>query len=188
MAYAVFLSFDAASTQAIRALTSTLPLPGVVAKMGVAPHISLAGFTEAEPAALLDVTRHFASLEAPLDIDLQSLGAFASPDRVLFLAPVVTQALLEMHARFHTLLGPAGLRAADYWLPGQWVPHCTLEQQLTPAQLGAAMAQASQSFQPIRGVLGQVNAVEFWPLKPMLTLPLTASVVAPPDMPAPSVE
>ena len=158
--------------------------------MGVAPHISLAGFTEAEPAALLDVTRHFASLEAPLDIDLQSLGAFASPDRVLFLAPVVTKALLEMHERFHALLGSAGLRATDYWLPGQWVPHCTLEQHLTAAQLGEAMTAASQTFQPIRGVLGQVNLVEFWPLEPMLTLPLTmpASEVVPPDAPAPSVE
>jgi len=188
MAFAVILSFDAASTQAVQAFTRTLPLPGVVAKTGVPPHITLAGFAEAEPAALLDVTRRFASLEAPIEIDLQSLGAFVSPDRVLFLAPVVTRALLEMHERFHAMLGPAELRAADYWLPGQWVPHCTLEQSLTAAQLGEAMAQASQTFQPVRGMLGQIHLAEFWPLNLLLSLPLTASEAVPPESPAPSVE
>ena len=191
MAYAVYLSFDAVSTAAIRALTQALPLPGNVAQTGVPPHITLAGFTDAEPTALRDVTRQFASLEAPIEIDLQSLGAFASPDRVLFLAPVVTQALLEMHGRFHALLGPAGLRASDYWLPGRWVPHCTLEQKLTPAQLGEAMTQASQTFQPIRGTLGQVHLAEFWPLTPLLTQPFAtspASAAVPADAPAPSVE
>ena len=195
MAYAIYLTFDAATTQAIQTFSQALPLPGYVAKNGAPPHISLAAFTEAEPKvlpALHDLVHQCAHLEAPIEIDLQSLGAFASPDRVLFLSPVVTRALIELHERFHALLGPLGLHTNDYWLPGRWVPHCTLEQNLTPAQLGEAMTQAVQSFKPMQGRLEKIELVEFLPVKPLLTMPLmahpTASAVAAPESPAPSVE
>jgi hypothetical protein len=38
----------------------------------------------------------------------------------------VTTELLALHQRFHDELRAAGLSSDPYYLPGAWVPHCTI--------------------------------------------------------------
>jgi len=48
---------------------------------------------------------------------------------VVFLAPVVTAELLEIHRSFHEGLEARYILSDSYYLPERWVPHCTISQE-----------------------------------------------------------
>jgi 2'-5' RNA ligase len=68
-----------------------------------------------------------------LDITLNSPAVFPRP-RVLYLSVVPTLALLRLHKEVHAAVRDIVAPAAGYSV-GAWMPHCTLAQDLTRAQL-----------------------------------------------------
>jgi hypothetical protein len=54
---------------------------------------------------------------------------------VLYLSVVPTLALLRLHEQAHAALRDGMVAPRDGYAVGAWVPHCTLAQDLTRAQL-----------------------------------------------------
>ena len=86
-----------------------------------------------------------ARAEPACALEFGSLGVFA-PEGWVFLAPVASRRLLEAHARVHAWLERLvtenrGVTAVhrDAYVPGRWVPHCTLTTRLESALVAQAV-------------------------------------------------
>ncbi|MDE2847590.1 MAG: 2'-5' RNA ligase family protein [Gemmatimonadota bacterium] len=176
MGYAIELFFDDAGERAVRdiwvGLGTALGQPSL-SELGARPHVSLAVYgdgldTNGFPERLFD----FARSVAPFEFKLSSVGTFPGSEGVLFLAPVVTRRLLEVHARFHEVFSKHENAGMGYYLPGNWVPHCTVAIELAAAEVTAALAYCRETFQPISGRFQEIGLVEFRPVKERFTCAL----------------
>ena len=130
MGYAVELYLRDDESQDIRRLFTTTR--SVLADIGTTPHVSLAVFDDVEVPSLTRIVGDFAARTSPFTLRMSSVGLFAGAENVVFLAPVVTESLLQVHAALHDLISAKGLSCHPDYLPGAWVPHCavTVEEPL----------------------------------------------------------
>lgn len=89
------------------------------------PHVSLAAFETLDVEATEACLEHFARSHAPLELNLASVASFPTELNVVFLAPVVTRALLDLHDDFYAGWYSGWGSPNPLYLPGNWVPHCT---------------------------------------------------------------
>ncbi len=173
MGYAIELFYDDEAEQAVRKVwdgIGTALGKRSLSELGARPHVSLAVYgddldTTGFPEQLLEFAR---SID-PFDFTLSSLGTFPGQERVVFLAPVVTRRLLTVHARFHEVFSKHDNVGMGYYLPGNWVPHCTVAIDLSSAEVTAALAYCREAFQPISGRFQEIGLVEFRPVKELFT-------------------
>jgi 2'-5' RNA ligase len=93
---------------------------------------------------------------------LYTLGTFPSDPAVgsvLFLGAVVDTELIAVHSAVHDVLAGRARHPWAHYLPGAWVPHCTLAPDLTPDQLGAAV-RTLHPLTPIRATVGEVGVTD----------------------------
>jgi 2'-5' RNA ligase superfamily len=98
----------------------------ILPKIGASPHICLALFDNVEVDTLCSLVTEFVKEVEPLTIHFGSFGIFPSIENTLFLAPVVTMDLLILHSNLHKRLWENKLHCLPNYLPGAWVPHCTI--------------------------------------------------------------
>lgn len=135
VSYAVLLVPDRKITAAVKRTWKTLNKKGVSSLLGKdEPHVTLAGFGIGKLAlvrkGLLTIGKKF---KRPM-LRFESIGSFPT-EGVLFLAPVVTPELSAIHEVVHRVLKQHTRKPSPYYLPGMWVPHCTLCMLLSPRQL-----------------------------------------------------
>ena len=161
MAVAFALLFDAALearlADATRSLYGTFGGMDLLGRK-IRPHITLGIFDEVDrDAALPVVAQHMTC--SPIRVQIASAGSFGGPAGVVFLAPVVTPRLLDLHARVHAALGPHVSGAWPHYVPRAWVPHVTLAHDVALDQVGQAMGAARELPLPLAG-----TAQELWVL------------------------
>lgn len=100
------------------------------------PHVSLT-VAESLAGAELDSLRSALMARRPL-LHLYVLGAFPGSVGALFLGVRATADLLAFHADIHAAVAGQPVEHWPYYLPGSWVPHCTLAEGLGKAQAGEA--------------------------------------------------
>ncbi|MBU8538145.1 2'-5' RNA ligase family protein [Falsiroseomonas tokyonensis] len=126
MPVAVVLRLDGGAEAALARLGKRLVYP---------PHITL---LRAEDAAEAALARAMPTVEAaPVDLVFASFGLFPGPPVFLFLAPVVTPALLALHMALAAAVPDRVLH--PHVRPGAWVPHATLAEGAV--DLDAALAR-----------------------------------------------
>ena len=163
---AVVLYFDGATESAIVALRSAIYDAGIAPDPGlieVRPHLTLT-ILESDTIPP-DLLRAFANEAQPREILFTSLATFAGDGGVLFLAPTPDDGLLDLHRALYERLRASGLASRRAYQPDVWVPHCTLEKDVAPADLAHAFERLRQAFQPIEGRLVEVGAVRYPPLE-----------------------
>jgi 2'-5' RNA ligase len=165
MPYAIHL--DLADRGAARlAIVTGCEAANASGDAGEAPHISLAVYDDSfSPDTHLPAIKGFAERLEPLDVDFQSLGIFPGPGSVLFAAPIVSNALLALHANFHRALESARPCCWAHYLPGHWVPHATLATGLSPKDLARRTLAAAAGWEPLLIPLDAIRLVEFSPVK-----------------------
>jgi len=137
MAHAVEVFFDSTTEAAIKAVWARLEAAGVPSLASRThrrhrPHISLSVAERIETGQLQDTRDRLAGTH--LDVRLCSPAVF--PRRgVLYLSVVPTLALLRLHEEVHAALRDSLVTPWDLYSVGGWVPHCTLAQELTRAQI-----------------------------------------------------
>lgn len=155
--YAVELLFDPEAEgavfdvwRAIRDRTGS----SVLFDLAGRPHVTLAVHGERDAPQLDRAVRAFAA--PPLPFDLASAGTFPGDEGVAFLAPVVTEALLGLHARWHA--GSPG--SHEVYRPGRWVPHCTVGILLEGPARSEALEIARRAL-PISGRFAEITLIRF---------------------------
>lgn len=163
MAHALEFYLDAEAETAVRALWQRLERAGVpsLATFGNGrwrPHVSFAVAGDIPPAVRRDLATDLTRLALPR-LWLYTLGTFPTSANCMFLGAVTDTELLAVHIAVHdTLAGRVRDPSASY-LPGAWVPHCTLTQDVTPAQLATGFA-AVHPVEPIRARIAEVGVAD----------------------------
>jgi 2'-5' RNA ligase len=123
------------------------------------PHITFASYEKLDVLKFSKKMADFYMEERSLDISFTSLGSFINSG-ALYLAPVVTKEMLELHKRHHELFGQNNHDTHSLYSPSQWIPHCTLANRLTPANLSQAFVHCLNREQPIAGKITEVALIK----------------------------
>jgi 2'-5' RNA ligase len=172
MPYALELALDEHAAAVVRRLWHDLEDAGIVhmARSGARPHLSVGIWDHLDrDGADTELTR-FATDTAPVPITLASVGFF--PQVAIFLAPTVTPALLELQAGLHARFSRVATAPWEHYLPGAWVPHCTLATDFTAEQFTGALEIVRRVALPIACRLVEIGIVEFRPVKQLVSRPL----------------
>ncbi|GAA4443253.1 2'-5' RNA ligase family protein [Actinokineospora soli] len=130
MAQGVVVLFDPEADAAVRALWSRLDAAGLPPSRHSPPHLTFAVASEI-PARTRDALRaELRVLHIP-SLFFGSLSTFANTENVLMLSAVTDPELLAVHSAVHDVLAGHVRNPSAYYLPGSWVPHCTLLQQVS---------------------------------------------------------
>jgi hypothetical protein len=178
MAFAIILYFDPAAEARVRSLWQALADQGIssiMSKMGIRPHISLAAAESLDPdRACADLSK-LAQHSTPILTALSAVGTFSAGQGVVYLAPVVTAEMIELHGALNARLEQAGLVLYDYYRPAVWIPHCTTAINLLPDEIGVAVqvCRAADVFGPAR--LAHIALVEYMPIREICVFPLGAT-------------
>jgi 2'-5' RNA ligase len=166
--YSIEMHFDAKSGQAIRelrqALYRSLQLEDREEPL-TSPHLSLGVYSrlsvEREKADL----SAFARSTAPFSVQFSSIGIFSAESDVVYLGPIVTTELLELHSGFHSLFQHAEKRCSPYYRVGRWVPHCTLATNVPKHKTPLALANLLELKLPLKVRVKSVALIEYPPVK-----------------------
>ena len=163
MAQALEFLFDPDADAAVRSLWDRLEQAGVPSLATRThrkhrPHVTFAIAGAIPPAARDALRADLAQLSIPR-LWLSTLAAFSTIDNVLMLAAVVDTELLAVHSAVHDILAGKVKQPSAYYLPGSWVPHCTLAQGIEPAQTAAGFA-AVHPVAPIHAEVTEVAVVD----------------------------
>ncbi|MFN2495007.1 MAG: 2'-5' RNA ligase family protein [Pseudonocardiaceae bacterium] len=143
----------------IRALWQALQACGVPpGGRGFAPHITFGAATSIPARARAAVGAELELLALP-GVWLSTLATFPNTNNVLVLAAVVDTELLAVHSAVHDALAGKVRQPTVRHLPGSWVPHCTLAERLTPAQLATGFARL-HPVTPVRATLGPIAVLD----------------------------
>jgi 2'-5' RNA ligase len=169
MAYAVHLDLEsriadqlAPSISYLESLGSTVETSR---RLGDVSHMSLGIYESFKAADVLPRIDTFVSTIRPFGSRLSSIGVFPGETSVLFLAPVATQELLDLHERFHATFADHRSVCWPHYRPGAWVPHVTLAMNLDRSVLPAAMAEVSRTWEPIDARFTALRVVQFRPVQ-----------------------
>ena len=172
MPYAVTLCLDDSAARGIAEVWQRLADAGIsdsMVTLGYRPHLTLAIADRADPAATVAVLKEFAERTPSLPVPFVGLGAFLAPARVLWAAPRVDRALLDLHEALHaTLAWPPH----PHYTPGRWVPHCTLADDMTPEAFERGARLVADWWQPATATLGRIDLVRFRPVEILWQQPL----------------
>ncbi len=151
MAHAIEMFFDEHADAAVRAVWQRLAaagLPSLATQTHCRhrPHVSLTVTESLDQADLAPVRMTLAGHRPALHLTV--LGTFPGSEGVLFLGAVVTEDLLALHARVHQALTGQPVTHWPVYLPGRWVPHCTLAQQLGSDEIATAF-RLLRGYQPV---------------------------------------
>ena len=133
------------------------------ADAGYVPHISLAVFEDLELAAARAMMQKFCRARKAFNIAMAAYGGFATPGGIAFLLPAVTDDLLRLHSDFQQAV--AGLKgtARGHYQPGIWIPHCTVNYGMEPADWQKLASVLNQVGLPITVRIESVALAEVGP-------------------------
>jgi 2'-5' RNA ligase len=151
MALALELGLDGAADAAVRGLWEALEQRGVASLRShtpsIRPHLTLVVSEDAD--GLRACAGELRSRIGSLPVELVGPGLFAADPAILYLSVAPTAALLDLHARVAAAVADAGVELWPHYLPGEWVPHCTLSMGVARERLGDAIATCLDQPLPI---------------------------------------
>lgn len=103
------------------------------------PHLTFAIAGAIGPKVRAELREDLSRLWLP-DLYLHTLGVFSTTENVLQLGAVVDGELLAVHSAIHDVLAGRVKDPYAYYLPGNWVPHCTLAHGMDDEALVKAFA------------------------------------------------
>jgi 2'-5' RNA ligase len=172
MPYAIEMGFDPAAETVIRSAFVEMVRRGLGYDLTPSrPHITVAVAESVDEGALAPALRAFAAGRAPVPVRLAYVSTF--PGGVVYLAPLVTPSLLDLHAALHARvpdLPPAAI--SHYYRPGAWTPHCTVAHDLRDDQVEPAVRVALGVPLPLDAVLVRMSLVRYRPVDERLGVPL----------------
>lgn len=176
MPFAIQLFFDSSSDTAIRNLWAELAnsgLPFPLRDSGNRPHFSLAIYREINTTVCANLLRSFAQTRTSFAAAIDSLGIFPGEQAVVFLAPIVSPYLLDLHRQVHQLLQDIGTLPSSYYLPGQWYPHCSLATRVPSHLISQAVMIGLGMAYPLSINIEEIGVIEYPPVKHLFSFRFT---------------
>ncbi len=176
MAYRIELGFDDKGENRIRNYWEKLKenkLNSYMIDSKSTPHISLAVYSDILAGRFEDELRRFSRLIKPFEVRFFGFGIFPTDERVLYLTPKVSKYMIRVHEDFNQHFVDFNDSINPYYLPENWVPHCTLGRNFSENNIKQAIEELSKDFNPFAVKVSKISAVEFFPSRELFTFKLT---------------
>jgi 2'-5' RNA ligase len=170
--YAVELALGDPASAAVRKVWRALSGIGVtwMETSGAEPHISLGIWETIERGPFEAELARFAADVPQIEVTFEAVGMF--PGSAIYLRPIANPLLAEVQKQLHVRLATLGHGAWQYYLPGTWVPHCTVAMEFPPDLTPEARALVEQVPLPLTGHLESAALIEFRPVRELARYPL----------------
>lgn len=156
MLCAVTLHFDLETDAAIRRLWQVIEdagLPSPMINTGYRPHLSLAVCEQMELGSFKESIAPIMKTTPPIPLKFDHLGVFRGGDGVIFLGVTPNRTLIDFHNTFWEYLSPhMGGGPVSHYSPQNWVPHITLDYDLTPELVGQVTTVLLKTPLPVAGL------------------------------------
>ncbi|HHT7240054.1 MULTISPECIES: 2'-5' RNA ligase family protein [Bacillus] len=138
--YAIIATFDCVFVNKVRKLQNELMnIIGTNQLAGVEPHITLADYNELDVNLYTEKLKEFVAFQENIAAaTFPSVRTFPT-NRTIFLAPTITDELLRFHHSYHDYFKTFHDNSNSYYVPGKWVPHCTIANGLNSNQFLSVM-------------------------------------------------
>ncbi|PEC19605.1 2'-5' RNA ligase family protein [Bacillus cereus] len=145
--YAVIATLDCVFTNKVRALQNELTnIIGTNQLAGVEPHITLADYNELDVNLYIEKLKEFVAIQDNMAaVTFPSVGTFPT-NGIIFLAPIITDGLLRFHHSYHDHFKTFHDNPMSYYVPGKWVPHCTIANGINANQFLSVMEYIYEKF------------------------------------------
>ncbi|MFP3378953.1 2'-5' RNA ligase family protein [Bacillus sp. SIMBA_069] len=145
--YAIIATFDRVFTNKIIELQNEITnIIGTNQLAGVEPHITLADYNEVDVNLYTKKLEEFVAVQENMAaINFPSVGTFPT-NGTIFLAPTIIDELLKLHHSYHDNFKTFHDNLNSYYVPGKWVPHCTIANKLHANQFLIAMEYIYEKF------------------------------------------
>ena len=164
MPFAVGVTLDSAAAAKIKNLSKRLLeaiSPEHCSVSDAPPHLTFAIADQVNVFSVKQLLTDLAGQSPAVRVRFDSFGVFPGEKRVLFLAPVVTAELLAFHGRFHRAFGSHAWHQSDFYLPDNWVPHCTIASELSAGTFARAAEACFNDEFPREARLTHISLTEF---------------------------
>lgn len=165
MPYAVEFALDDGAGAVVRRVWRTLAGIGVtwMEDSGAEPHVSLGIWETIDRGRFEAELARFAAETPQISVTFEAVGMF--PGSAIYLRPVENRKLVEVQQRLHQRFGSLGTGAWQYYLPGTWVPHCTVAMEFPAERTAKARAIVERLPLPLTGRLVSAALIEFRPVR-----------------------
>jgi 2'-5' RNA ligase len=97
---------------------------------------------------------------------------FPTDEGVMYLSLENSIELNSIHQRLHTILKEKGYKSTDYYLPGRWMPHCTITMRL-PSEKSEEVAEICNQMNVFGNAeVIKMSLVEFRPVREIYSFSL----------------
>lgn len=175
MAYALQLTFDPDTDAMVRGLWrrfAQMHMTHHLSESANRPHVTLAVYAELDLVLAESTLSHLARCHGRLPLTFSHIGCFVRPSAVAFLAPIVTVDLLSLHRRACETFAKVGREPVGLYVPGQWVPHCTIAMHMEDRVLPEVIEVGQEIHLPWTGFVTGVAVVEVSPTVPLFAADL----------------
>ena len=136
---------------------------------GQPPHVSMGIFDVADKSDPVQVMEGVLRGLRPFSMTFDALGAFLPG--TLIAAAVMTDEMIAMNRAIHTVADRVFVPSTQY-VYGRWVPHLTLAEELTHAELVQAFDTAGLGWRPVSARTVSISLVHHFPYTEELVVPL----------------
>ncbi|WP_064093503.1 2'-5' RNA ligase family protein [Rossellomorea aquimaris] len=122
------------------------------------PHLTLASYEDLNKERFMELMDTYYENKPAIPLSFQLLGTFINSG-TLFLSPVVTEELMNLHLQHHQFFNLDGKEDSLY-SPGKWIPHCTIANRLTQLKLLEAFNYCSSHSKILSGIIKEIALIE----------------------------
>jgi 2'-5' RNA ligase len=170
--------FDPVTELAVRNVWSGLQAAGVNSRtidVGSLPHIALT-VAEGEMSELgIACFEAFATSRRRIRISFGSVGLFPNQAGVMFLAPIATVELDQLHINWCVETKRLELAVWEHYQAKKWAPHCTLAIGLSSEQIPEAFHICKAFEFTVSAEICEIGLVKIRPIERVCTVALSSS-------------
>ena len=161
--YWVIGLFDTKTEQAVKDIWNKLSENSIISEEEKVedprPHITLANYYDLNQDEYIGLMDNYYEDQSIVNISLNTIGSFLNHPTI-FLSPTITKELMELHTNHHDYFKKFNRYANPYYLPDQWIPHCTLANKVSTDKLAEAFHYCLNNHQTIVGELREVALIQ----------------------------
>lgn len=101
---------------------------------GKRPHITIADYDSLDKEEFIRLFDNYYKDKEKINLSLTILGTFINTG-TLFIAPTLSKQLITFHANHHNNFRSFNMNENSFYLPGRWVPHCTIASRLDETKM-----------------------------------------------------
>lgn len=162
MNYAIELVFDNESQMVINELRTKLNDNGVHDEAVKLNHISIGDYKTDNIEELKNKVIEFSKTIKPFELSLVSVGTFMTKENVIFLEPIMTDELIDIHKRFIEYMKDFDGVLNPYYDIDKWMPHCTISIRLSDEELFKGIKLLKEIIRlPIKVIVDKIDIINY---------------------------